>query len=513
MHGQKWETIFLVFFCLIQLPLRPADLEIRTVGIKLVFDDVPQNVGPSKPEVISHVYECCGIFRRQFGIKLDVRQQGRWHPGSKPALLNDALSELRNQVPPGDCEIVLGIISPEHVAKSSLGISSYVQGYVLLQNSMDLSLLRYALLHELCHIFGALDLREKSSIMSIQDPSFRIDDFTRQAVFVNKNRVFDRASFPIPEENLDQAMALYKERADLHLDEPEASLYEALICFERKDFDRALEICAVLGRNNPDLLGIHNILGNIHFAAGHIHQAIEEYQIAAELQPDEVGIHFNLGQAYLKEGNIESAWAEYGRALKLNPDFAPAHSSLGYLYILTKRPDAAMTECTAALKSNPVDPEALCILGCALLLKSEPGLAGVAAGMPDEEDHNSASEDVASQFNQAVQEATAFCRRAISIKPDIPEAHNALGAALAYQKRLVEAEAEFSKAIEFRADYEEAHYNLALIYYKTGRADKAIHQLEKILEIDPATALGAQILGRIFQAQNKYAVIAESVIR
>jgi Flp pilus assembly protein TadD len=51
-------------------------------------------------------------------------------------------------------------------------------------------------------------------------------------------------------------------------------------------------------------------------------------------------------------------------------------------------------------------------------------------------------------------------RRAIALAPRNALAHNNLGAALASQGRLAEAEAEFRRALELRPDLPEARANL-----------------------------------------------------
>jgi Flp pilus assembly protein TadD len=504
-----------LIFCLLLLSsavaLSPQGQSIRTVSVRIAIDNSLGKISLWKVETSSYLYECRRVFEDQFGIKLNIREYGYWCPDSHERLLAEAMSDLKKNVPPGGCDIVLGIVAPERISRSPGGISSFVDGYILLQNIKLKSEIRHILLHELCHIFGAIDLREKGSIMSTAYPEFRFDNFTKQTVLLHKFRSFDRTSFTLPQENLDGAIALFGERAALHLNEPEVNLYLTQMYLEKKDCEAGLRTCNELARANPHLVGIHNVLGNSYFTCGQVDQAITEYRQAVEIQPGEPGTHYNLGQAYFKKGITEAAEAEYKNALQLNPAYLPAHSNLGYLYLLTGKLDAAIGEYRVVLAENPACVEALHTLGSALLLKGEPSLSAISMGARDESKTDLNIINELRQADRLIEEATVLCKKALSLSSSLSEAHNTLGVAYAYQQRFNEAEAEFLKALETKPGYPEAHYNLALFYYKNGNMDKVVLHLRRFFEITPSSELELQILARIFQAQNTYAVFAENI--
>jgi tetratricopeptide (TPR) repeat protein len=85
-------------------------------------------------------------------------------------------------------------------------------------------------------------------------------------------------------------------------------------------------------------------------------------------------------------------------------------------------------------------------------------------------------------------EAEVEYRRAIAIKPDLPEAHYNLGH-LYYglPGRLDDAITQFSEAIRLKPDYPEAHDNLGNCFArKSGRTDDAIAQYREALRLRPA---------------------------
>jgi len=480
----------------------------RTVCVIIAVDKAIGNRHVWNAEARPYLNECIGVFKREFGINLDLRELVYWCPTSAGTTLSEAMCELRNQVQPAGCDLVLGIISPGRTTGSEYGMASYFNGDVLLRNRPSKIAMKGALLHELCHIFGAADLHERNSIMSTIDPGFELDPFTRQAVLLHKFRLFDRLSFPVPKEKIEEAIALYRVRAALGLGESGVELNLGLLYLEKKDFAGALNTFQKIARINPDFLGIHNILGSVYLGSGRVEQAIIEFERALEHQPGHPDIHYNLGQAYFKKRNVEAAEAEYKKALEANPAYSPAHLSLAYLYLLTRRLDAAVSECAAALKASPGLGEASCMLACALLLRSEPVLLAAVAAGEGEWDLDLLDIEASRRAEGGIQEAIALCQMAISISPGIPEAHNTLGAALAYQKKFAEAEAEFLRAREIKSDYQEAHYNLAFLYYTQGETEKAAQHIRRVLEINPGSGLGRQILDRILLGQTAYAIFA-----
>jgi hypothetical protein len=79
----------------------------------------------------------------------------------------------------------------------------------------------------------------------------------------------------------------------------------------------------------------------------------------------------------------------------------------------------------------------------------------------------------------------ACYRRAIELRPQLPEAHYNLGNTLHSLERLEEAAASFERALELRPEYAEAHYNLGCVLEDLGRLDEAIVRIDRALEIKP----------------------------
>lgn len=337
--GKK--VVFFVLAMLAAALLCAQDPGPRTVRIKIAADRGIANMAEWRIAVVRLLDDCFKPFVAKFGIELAVEDIVNWKPERWRRPMVELLGELRRKVPPGRCDIVLGVVTPERTDGGPLGIASYPHAYVLVKNMASREAMVYALLHEICHVFGAMDIREKGSLMGIEAPRLAIDAFTFQAVLLNKDRTFDRRSFPLPAENLDKAISLYGGRAGRGLREPQIHLFLTLLYLERDDLDAAARACAAAAEDDPGLPDLHNLMGNICLFRGDYDLAIAEYRKALELQPREAGIHFNLGLAYVQKGMLGEATAEYRSALNIHPGYAAAGLALKEIQLAGQDIEAA----------------------------------------------------------------------------------------------------------------------------------------------------------------------------
>ena len=107
----------------------------------------------------------------------------------------------------------------------------------------------------------------------------------------------------------------------------------------------------------------HNNLGVALANAGQTEQAIEQYQIAAQLDPTYADPHTNLGGVYGEEGQIDKAIIELKHALKLDPTLTTAYNNLGSAYSNKGETDQAIEQYQAALKIDPTYTEVWANLG------------------------------------------------------------------------------------------------------------------------------------------------------
>jgi len=112
-----------------------------------------------------------------------------------------------------------------------------------------------------------------------------------------------------------------------------------------------------------------------------------------------------------------------------------------------------------------------------------------------------------------VDDAVASYRRALQLKPDYPEAHNNLGAALSTQRRREEAMAAYRRAIELRPNYAQAHGNLGIALREEGHLEEALASYRRAIEYNPDDAMTHSNLGAVLSEQGRPDEAAAACLR
>jgi TolB-like protein/DNA-binding winged helix-turn-helix (wHTH) protein len=81
--------------------------------------------------------------------------------------------------------------------------------------------------------------------------------------------------------------------------------------------------------------------------------------------------------------------------------------------------------------------------------------------------------------------AEKYARKAVSLAPDLAEAHASLGLAEAYQYKFAEASKELERAIELNPNYAMAHHWHSLEYVFMGRTTEALAANDRARQPDP----------------------------
>ncbi len=170
------------------------------------------------------------------------------------------------------------------------------------------------------------------------------------------------ASFQIAlRDDPSSAEALYG-IGSVYLDQQKTA--EAQDCFER-----ALKLRATY----PDTLANSwNNLGLLAARAGHLDEAIGDFQEALKLSPDHLIALNNLASAYRQQKHWDDARKTYERALIINPNDAEANYGLGMVFAQNDDTARAFDSLQKALKSRPIYPEALNNLGILYLRTQSP---------------------------------------------------------------------------------------------------------------------------------------------
>jgi tetratricopeptide (TPR) repeat protein len=472
----------------------------RIVSIKIASDRDLNNLDTLRMDVRKLISDSCRDFKRDFGIVHKIEEFVYWTPTTNATSMKFYLNDLRKKVRKGGNDIVIGIISNSRTEDSTAGLASYLTGYIILKNFKSKIAMTSVLKHELCHMYGAVDIHENDSIMNFESLGCEFDEFTTHIIMLNKHRRFDPNAYPLPISFRDRAINIYKKRAALNPGEPELHLVLAFLYLEKQELNEALLQYQKALEMKPELIGIQILIGNIRLKMGEPERALNAYIKASSLFPQLPEVQFNMGLAYTQMGMIEEALSAYDKTIELAPNYFGAHVNLGYLYLKTNNPDYAAESSRKALDLIPDSPEALTTLGAALLSQTKhcPPIGPDKATQADFTNRKNAAPMDNGQKKKLIKEAIERCQHAISLKPALPQSHNILGVALAYSGNNTSAEAEFKEACRLRPDYLEAHFNLGVLYLLNHRLAESVDCFNRALAIDPDFALGYQKLTEVY---------------
>ena len=98
------------------------------------------------------------------------------------------------------------------------------------------------------------------------------------------------------------------------------------------------------------------------------------------------------------------------------------------------------------------------------------------------------------------EQAVAYIRQALQLRPDLAEAHYNLGNALSQLGKLEEATASYTEAVRLRPGYVEAHNNLGNALKEIGRLEEAAANYRAVVHVRPNEAGAHQNLGNTLLA-------------
>ena len=94
--------------------------------------------------------------------------------------------------------------------------------------------------------------------------------------------------------------------------------------------------------------------------------------------------------------------------------------------------------------------------------------------------------------------------KALTLKPDLGEAHASLGIWLLNQLRWEEAEVRFRKALALSPSYALAHSRYAYLLSSVGKLDEALYEARKAQELDPLPPRAALLVGQVLYYRREY---------
>ncbi|MEM7591014.1 MAG: tetratricopeptide repeat protein [Cyanobacteria bacterium P01_A01_bin.83] len=209
-------------------------------------------------------------------------------------------------------------------------------------------------------------------------------------------------------------------------------------------------------------------LGIIAQQFNQLEEAEHYLSTAVKVQPTLPQSWFSLGNLRQSQGQYQSAEAAYRQALKLRPDSLPICNNLAYVLQQQGNWSGATSYYQRALEIDPQSVAADVNWGNALHAQGKL--------TPKQQLHYAKLNcklGLSRYRGQDWQTAITYYRQAISMQPNLADAHFHLGSALQEKRELEEAIACYQRVLELNPDGAIVYYNLGQIYQDLGDLDQA----------------------------------------
>jgi choline-sulfatase len=218
--------------------------------------------------------------------------------------------------------------------------------------------------------------------------------------------------------------------------------------------------------------------------AGKLGDLDRERKLLTQVQESNPGMYlipFLLGEAELKASNWKAAQDALQRSLKLNPNFDQAMTALARALHQQGMDEEALQWVQKAIEANPKNLRAWYQKGW-ISVKSDPdgAMAAFDKALEVQPGFAMAHRDLGLILLQKgrYKEAAAHLEQAAQLGLAHPRLYNFLGIAYSRIGRYQDAVKVYTKALDKKPDFAEAHLNLSYVYEKLNRPQSARLQYE-----------------------------------
>lgn len=267
-----------------------------------------------------------------------------------------------------------------------------------------------------------------------------------------------------------------------------------LIALRQNQPKRAADSLARALAATPDAPPLHVAMARAQAALGRPDDAIAHYRRAlAGVEMAEA--HAELADCLRRTGAMAEAAAEYRRALALNPALAEAQNNLGSLLREQGEPQQALAHVRRALDLMPDWPLALNNLGVTLkdLGRREEAADAFRRALALKPGYGLVHANLAALLKDMKQwdEAERQADQAIRLDKANADAWLVLGLIRQGRKDLAGAEQALRKALALRPDLPQAHFCLGELCREAGEIGQAVGHYRRYLDLDPSDLHGA----------------------
>ncbi|MEZ4485595.1 MAG: PEP-CTERM system TPR-repeat protein PrsT [Syntrophotaleaceae bacterium] len=288
--------------------------------------------------------------------------------------------------------------------------------------------------------------------------------------------------------DLDAVEALAANIAAQHGDHPAGNRLLGLVALAKGDFDGAADKLQLSLRQMSDVPGRY-FLGLAQYKAGHLEQALNQFQAVLDSNPDHENARLMVGLTLFQQKRYQDSQAAAQLLISANPRNAMAHDVLGSALLALGDFDRGMAALDRAVELNPALADAHLKKGLFSLSrqdfsKAEENLEEAVRIAPGA--LNARLLLVSSQLQrQNFSGAIATLKEGLQGQPADAVLYNYLAAAYLGQEQQEEAVAALQQAKRLKADYLAPYVNLANHYLVKGQPEKATEEYRSFLQVQP----------------------------
>lgn len=312
----------------------------------------------------------------------------------------------------------------------------------------------------------------------------------------------------------DSGIADLASASALSSDSTRADLILALTHLERKEYDKALAVIAVLQNKQPANPVVFSLRAQAQLAQGNTVQARKNLETALELQPDYFLAANSLAALDVGDKNLQAARKRLSAFLEKNPSSASAMLSLADIAELSLDDDDRLRWLERAAAASPATLRPHLLLTRHHLDRKDFHKA-VATAQRAQLANPQSAEALAllAKTQLAVGEkadAVTSYYSLVKLTPNAAAAHYGLASALAESKNIAAAQASLTKALELQPGYLDAQVAMATLVANAGRYPEALRLAQRIRSRSPKSPVGAALEGDVRMSQGDFAGAARA---